>query len=209
MIPTPTICQYRADRKTVNLYFDDRNYNDEYYVRGGIRWPEQVQTPSGLDVQGYACVGAVNIRTGKLYLFSEVTFKCIDHYLKDRTNQIELVGLCTWLNEVRTRYCCDSFYYQEQPEQHRVYVVQVSRSIMIVPKPHFIEVHADEEQMRNSLVTWDGTDRLIFNAGGEFHKALEKYGASVQSGKVIEPPAVRGVEAMLCGVERNPWRNRA
>jgi hypothetical protein len=208
MIPTPTICQYRPDRKTVQLYFDDRTYNAEYYVRGGIRWPEEVITEAGPDVQGYACVGALNVKTGKMFLFSETTFKCIDHYFQDGTNHIELVGLCQWLGDVRVRYCCDTFFYREQPEQHRVWIMQVSKSVMIVPKPHFVEVHADDDQMRNALVTWIGTDRLIYNMGGAFHKALERYDASVQSGKPMFLPPIRAAQNLVVGLDRHPWRAR-
>lgn len=210
MIPQPTICNWNAECKTVSLWFhqDVRGWNGEYYMRGGICWPREVRTERGMDVQGYALVAGLDMTKQTLTVFAETDFKTIDHFIPSGANIIETQGLSAWLDEMRAKFCCDGFYCREEPEHHRIHVMQVHASAMIQPKPHFMEVHAEDELMQARLVSWLSSGRLAYNAERGLHQALQRYEASSQMGQVVVLPAVSAMQAVCVGLDRHPPRKR-
>lgn len=210
MIPQPTICNWNAERKTVSLWFhqDERGWNGEYYMRGGICWPQEIRTEMGMDVQGYALVAGLDMRKQTLTVFAETNFKAIDHFVSQDSGIIETLGLCSWFNDVRGKFCCDGFYYREEPEHHRIHVMQVHASAMVQPKPHFIEVYAEDDLMQARLVAWLSSGRLTYNADQGLHQALQRYEVSTQMGTPLYLPALRAMQAVCVGLDRHPPKRK-
>lgn len=209
-----------AARRTVRLWFrpDDWQSPDEdtkhpldgeYYLRGGICWPVTVRVGSECAAVGFVLIIGQSIVTGKRLVFEERAFSCVDPIV-GADGRIEFDGVASWFNQVWTSYACRDYYWHQDEQTHKAYLLQVIRSLMIEPKPQFIEVPwQDEEQVTPLYWKYLNTDRLKYkgaDAGGELHGQLRQYQLAMGAEKIESFPAVLALMCALAGMERSPWR---
>jgi len=203
----PTKSSYDADRRISRLEFgrDDHPANGDYYLRGGICWPESGVAP-GQKPQGYALLIGFDIRTKIMRVFEQTEFLVVDHILRT-DGGIERVGLSVWFNEAWIRYFCRTFYYNQPESLHKTYLFQTIRSKMIEPKPHFPELLWRENREAWSVVSAKvETDKIKMDPKSGLNDALLQYYASLD-GRMV-PPAVWSLMCAVYGMERYPWRER-
>jgi hypothetical protein len=226
-----------AARRTVRLWFggtgpaspdgyagqEDISHplDGEYYLRGGICWPVTVRVGSECAAVGFVLLIGQNIVTGKRLVFEERSFSCVDPII-NTDGRIEFDGVASWFNQVWTSYACRDYYWHQDEQTHKAYLLQVIRSLMIEPKPQFIEVPwQDEEQVTPLYWKYLNTDRLKYKAaahassgdyagqdGGELHGQLRQYQLAMGAEKIESFPAVLALMCALAGMERSPWRER-
>jgi hypothetical protein len=201
----PTKAVLIPERKLSRLEFARADNPDagEYYLRGGICWPESGGAP-GQAPQGFALMCGLNIRDRVLRVFEQVSFLTVDHVLRP-DGGIEREGVSAWFVEVWRRYFARTFYVNTPESVHRVFLLQTIRSPMIEPKPEFPEVFWRESREAWSLVSaLIESGRLRVQEGTELDVALTRYCAS-PDGKLV-PPAVWALMCAVFGMERSPWR---
>jgi len=206
----PVKSAYDAERKVTRLEFDleDHPDNGDYYLRGGICWPEAGVAP-GQTPQGFALVIGLNIRTHELNVFEEMPFLTVDHVLRS-DGGIERTGLSVWFNEIWSRYFCRMFYYNQPESLHKTYLFQTIRSKMIEPKPMFCELLWREN--RENREAWSvvsakvETNKIKMDANSDLNSAMIQYYSSLD-GKIV-PSAIWALMCAVYGLERYPWRER-
>ena len=76
-------------RGTSTLEFEDHKHDGEYYIRGGICWPE------GAD--GFTILAGQNVDNKNVLIFRQFSFLTVDNVLRpDRS--IEYEGLSSFIN---------------------------------------------------------------------------------------------------------------
>ncbi len=184
---------YNLDKETSTLYFEDREPG-EFYMRGAIFWPEAGS--------GFAIMAGLEIDTGKVHIFEQRSFLTVENILKpDRT--IEYEGVAAWFNRCWSRYFADSYFWNQDVQLEKRFRLQVIRSQMIEPKPHFIEApFGDENEARHLSFEYGRTGRLLIEKDSELAQQLELS----EHDEKTQYPAVRALGRLLIGLERYPFR---
>lgn len=234
-IPTPQKVFANLERGTSTLFFPPNDLfgaSGEFYLRGGICWPRLLSKPDAMSpvIQGFALMIGLYVpyarQYSKLampprddaavpqmqaYVFEETEFKTIEDIIKERgDNGIEshFSGIGRWFNNVWSNYYADAYFEHDRPETVERYHLQVYRSEMLKPKPHFIDMEwQEDEQAVRVIWEWGDTGRLTFRKDGPLHTALRQYRVAPgkQPGKK-PPPAIHALTCVLMGLERYPWR---
>lgn len=202
MIPVPVRAAANLEQHTVFLEFapESREWNGEYYMRGGICWPMPCLRPQGLVLEGCALMAGFKLASGVLTVFEEHPFSIIDNDVAT-DGRILHEGLAPWFNQIWTRYYADSYFIREATDRHRQYMLQVGRSDAVAPKPRFVEAHwKDDSDAMASIMARMQRDRLWLSAGGP----LSTEGADLNVGK--DMPSVRALMALCRGLEEMPYR---
>lgn len=144
----------------------------EYYLRGGISFPSLMESGgfgASRDVTGFAVMVAYCFSNRKYYVVGECEFSTIDNILDPDGNGIALTGACNFFNKMWTTYYALDYYWSGHSETVMKYILQVVRSPMIEPKPHFIEIspgvpgqqqQAVYELLQRNAVLWRRTGRF-------------------------------------------------
>ena len=192
----PYIKSYDVERKISELFFqkDQAVPSGEYYLRGGICFP--VINDDG--ISGYATMCGKHLGSGVIYVLEEQEFCTIDH-IKSQTGRIEFKGLSTWFNDCWTNYFADSYYYHQDYETCKKYRLQVIRSIMINPKPHFIEIKwQDADQAMHTIFEKDMLNQLKYSSKGKIYQEMQEYNATPDE----KYPALHALKCALAGYDR-------
>ena len=67
----PRKATYNAKRETSTLYFKNFDDSREFYMRGGVCWPEG-------DADGFAIMRGQQINNDHVYVFEQIEFATID-----------------------------------------------------------------------------------------------------------------------------------
>jgi len=181
-----------------------RMSDGEYWMRGGVTWP--TATPvKGRPVVGYALLAGMNVKTNKTYIFETQRFLTIEHVL-DKNNSIEYEGAVTFFRNAWHHYLCDTFYWNQPDYLHQRYAREVWESSIVVPDPHFVEVHMPNVQASlGPVLVRAGTGQLLWNASNEpdsLHAEMGLY--------QVEPnPTLSSVAALgtcISGMDKFPYR---
>jgi hypothetical protein len=139
-----------------------------------------------------------------VHVFEERAFNTIDHVLGD-DRRIEFEGVSTWLNRQWTTYYCDRYFWNQEFETNKRWLLQVIRSKMIKPKPQFIEIDwQDEGQALHTVMERAEFNQLRYRKDGGLFRAIEEWTAD--NGKIL--PAMHALMCCLVGIERYPWRGK-
>ena len=185
----------------MTLFFDD-HAPMECYMRGGVCWPIQYEWKGQVDTAGYALMAGHEIKTGKVFVFEQIQWVTIDNILEDN-NILRYLGLSHWFNKVWAEYFADAYFWQQQDELARRFRLQVLRSVMINPKPHFIETPYSDTSDLVSCIWRMLKGNLLFREAGTI---LEDQLTSVKAGDKQVLPAIHALGCCLLGLERFPWR---
>ncbi|MCP3686511.1 MAG: hypothetical protein GY861_28060 [bacterium] len=202
-LPLPITATYDKVQKISTLQFDEKEFNGDYMMRGAIAWPVQI---TDYEVTGMAIVAGYHIRKQKVYIFMENHFNCIDHIL-DENKLIKFMGIAPWFNEAFMKFYCMKWYYHEHSQTHRKYMLNIRRSAMINPKPHFIELDWNEsDDMPLQVIReWMNREKLIV---GDYEGGLydEMKGMKVKPEKYS--PELKALKTLLIGLDKFPYRKR-
>ena len=189
----PRKAHYNLKRQTSILYFSEGDLG-EYYIRGGIFWPEEDN--------GFAILAGQDINDKKVHVFEEYSFLTIDHVFGP-DQMIEFHGLAPFFGKCWSKYYGDKFFWNQPEETHKRFRLQVSRSQMVQPKPHFIEAPlSDADSARRLPFDYTRIGRLNMEEGSELHKQLE----IAKHDEKAHLPAVFALGRLLAGFERYPFR---
>ena len=189
----PKKATYNQRRETSTLHFRDYDDFREFYMRGGVCWPEG-------EANGFAVMGGQQINNGRVYVFEEMEFATVDDIIQD--GQIRYHGLASWLNRAWSRYFAKLYFWNQPQDLHDRFRFQVYRSSSIEPKPALIEAPlTSEEDSRSLVVDYIKTGRVSIETGSELAKQLEvsRHEAKAQL------PAVRALGRLLAGLQRYPF----
>ena len=190
----PRKSTYNAKRKTSTLYFKDFDDSREFYLRGGVCWPEG-------DSDGFALLGGQNVKGNRVHVFEEMEFATVDDIIQD--GQIRYHGLSSWLNRCWSKYFA-RLYFRNQPQAiHDRFWLQIARSRSVEPKPGFIEIDLDKDHERPLVADFVRTERLVIGKDSELAKQLEV----VRHDDKAQLPAVRALGRLLAGLQRYPFVN--
>ena len=191
----PKKATYNSKRETSTLYFKDFDDSREFYMRGGVCWPEG-------DAEGFAIMGGQQINNGHVYVFEQIEFATVDDIIQD--GQIRYHGLASWLNRAWSKYFARLYFWNQPQDLHDRFRLQVYRSSSIQPNQAFIEAAlTSEEDSRSLVVDYIRTGRVAIEAGSELAKELE---VSRHDDKA-QLPAVRALGRFLAGLQRYPFVN--
>jgi len=192
------------------LWFGENSVapDGEYYVRGGICWPTNVELRV---VTGFAVVAGLHLASGTVYVLDERPFVVIDHVLGG-DGLIAHHGCASWLTRAWAKYRADVFYWHQDILTAKRYRLQVIRSANVVPQPQFAEVAWDDDDAARLVVLeLEATGRLRYRRESELHNDILACGADPEG----EHPAMHALTCLCAGLDRYPcrtqsdWRERA
>jgi len=186
---------------------DDSNpLNGEYYIRGGICWPVAVRNSDGQSAVGHVVLVGFNLESKTYLIFDDAEFLCVDPIVEN--GKLTFEGIASWFNMVWARYFCKYWYYHQDDTTHRMYLMQVIRSVMIEPKPGFIEMpwHDDDAV---APVFWRliATKRVKIGSDAILNQA-NQYKTMLGKSELALYPAVYAATCALAAMERWPWKER-
>ena len=196
----PLSAQYKHDRKTSMLYFDEQDPM-EFCMRGGICWPIKYEINGRIDTNGYAVMAGMDVDSKVVYVFEEQQWVTIDHIIRD--NKIEHHGLSQWFNRLWNDYFASKFYFHQPHQLAKRFRLQASRSDMIKPKPKFKELPpTDTDDIVAAIWHIVKEGALKYTKGGLVEEQLKM----VKAGDKQVLPAVHALGCALVGLARYPWR---
>jgi hypothetical protein len=190
-------------RDIMRLFFEDRASRD-FYIRGSVVWPKKVYTPRPQVKDGFALLAGQTMDTGQVWIFEEVEFLTIDNYCDPDTQAMERAGLQEFFLMCWSRYGCHAFFFSEDHQVHKRYLLQCYDNDMIQPKPVFLRTpYVEEERVRDNIVEeYIALGKLRGNQNSKLYQHLTT--VSVDD----EPHGVHAIRCLLAGYEANPRRNR-
>ena len=191
----PRKATYNAKRQTSTLYFKDFDDSREFYMRGGVCWPEG-------DAEGFALLGGQNVNGNRVHVFEEMEFATIDD-IRNSDQSIKYHGLASWLNRCWSKYFARLYFWNQPQAIHDRFRLQVYRSGSIEPKPGFIEIDLGKDHERPLVADFVRTGRLVIGKDSELARQLE---VSRHDDKA-ELPAVKALGRLLAGLQRSPFVN--
>jgi len=119
----PRKATFNAKRETSTLYFKDFDDSREFYLRGGVCWPEG-------DSDGFALLGGQNVKGNRVHIFEELEFVTVDDIIQD--GQIRYHGLSSWLNRAWSKYFAKLYFWEQPQDLHKRFSLQVYRSSSLI-----------------------------------------------------------------------------
>lgn len=197
----PLAARRNEQRKTVTLMFRSGK-QVEFLIRGGVCWP--VAPGFGLEARGWCVLCGKDVRDGRVYLFDESPFQCIEH-VGVRDGNILHLGLTAWTNGVWARFQ-ERLYFQGQPENEALpFIRAIAVSTTARPKPVFLDIPATGDQARVTLDTFRETDRMAMSDDSDTFKAIMSF-RSRPGVKIETCPEAWAMAMALIGFELYPWR---
>lgn len=197
-LPIPIAAEYDPHRCTTRVRMED-GATGEYYLRGGIAWPNIVTTKDGRStMQGCAVLVGVNILTDKAVVWGARAFNAISSTVTGTTT--DNVPLGPWLNRQWSTWYAISYYWHDRGESHQQFRRQIHRDDSIIPKP------------RLSFVLWDddgAAESVFWLAANEKRLVMERdFANDVSSTPAGEYcPARHALTCALMGIHKRPWRD--
>jgi len=189
----PRKATFNAKRETSTLYFKDFDDSREFYMRGGVCWPEG-------DSDGFALLGGQNVNGNRIHIFEECEFVTIDDIIQD--GQIRYHGLSSWLNCCWSKYFGRLYFWNQPQDLHDRFRLQVYRSSSVEPKPGFIEISlSGKDEARHIVNEYVKAGRLTLDKDSELAKQLGF--ARLDEGAHL--PTVEALGRLLAGLQRFPF----
>ena len=191
----------------VYLEFDDdaKMSSGRYRIRGGVHWPE-------MDAMGRFWGYAVLVAHGTdgcFYVVEESEFTVIDHVVSDdlsagyRETAVVYRGLAPWFNANYATWLARCYYWSQDWQTTVTHFQSIRRSMMIEPKPSFLEVAlGDPVEINNLNYSLDSARRLIYAADGGLKTAFDVAAAQlVQKGRLDKRiPQMHALNCALVGL---------
>ena len=189
----PRKATYNQKRETSTLYFKDFDDNREFYMRGGVCWPEG-------DSDGFAIMAGQQIGNDQIYVFEQIEFATIED-IRDKSQIIKYHGLASWLNRCWSKYFGRRYFWNQPQAIHDRFRLQVYRSGSIEPKPGFIEIDLGKDEEHPLVADFVRAGRLVIGKDSELARQLEV----ARHDEKTELPAVRALGRLLAGLQRYPF----
>ena len=194
------------ERRTTTLFFEEREPL-EFYLRGGISWPQIVDRGDASDFEGFALLGGLNLETQKVEIFEQRPFLTVEHVLEQdpysKTKKIEYHGLGPWFNKCWNKYYAKTFYYHQDTELNKRYLLEVLHSKWINPQPHFPKVPwLDDDEAQMTVWRYVRFKKLVIEKDTQLAKEL----AMVKPGEKVVKPSIHALQCLLTSLDRFPPR---
>lgn len=177
--------------------FPDQQHDGAYYVRGGICFPVLNEITG--EAIGHAIAAAQRISTGRLFIFSDTPFVCIDH-ATEPDGRIRTEGLAPWFNWAWSKLGLNYYYFRHGDDVDMLYRRVAWRSQMIQPTPQFQElIVSDPNDAINTLYFWYGQGRIVIDADSAVQKQFLLWEGS---GRKAVIPSVVAFANLIVGLER-------
>jgi hypothetical protein len=188
---------FDRNRETSTLFFRDYDDSAEFFLRGGIYWPNA-------DSNGFVVLAGQEVQTNKIWIFEEAEFQTVEDIIQE--GQIRYHGVSHFFNKAWSRYFCRLFFYAQSDATHKRFSLQVYRSQTIKPTPGFLEISlADKDEARHIVFEQIRTGRLVLDQESEVARQLE---SARLDGDTLFP----GVEALgraLAGLAKFPFNRHS
>lgn len=182
------------------LYFAEPGVTDEsqweakeYFMVGGICFPELFQASDGQELTGYVITCGKAEDTQVITVFEQQKFVTITDIIDPETNVIEHYGITSFFNTSWQKYYCDMFFWSQDKIRHKHYLLEILNTPLINPKPDFPESRANIDDMIHAIWTLVTTGKLRFERDSTLHKELDRY-------KVGDNNPHPSIHALTCAV---------
>jgi hypothetical protein len=190
----PRKAEHNLNRGTSTLYFEKVDDSGEFYIRGGVFWPEQEN--------GFIILAGQDIDSKIVHIFEEQSFLAVDHVHRP-DQSIEFYGLAPFFEKCWKGYCGQKFFWRQPPQIGKQFRLDITRSQMINPKPLFVEApFSDESEARNLIFEYSRLGRLNIEEESDLHRQLE----ITKDDEKAHLPAVFALGRALAGIKRYPFR---
>jgi hypothetical protein len=189
----PRKATFNQRRETSTLYFKDFDDSREFYMRGGVYWPEG-------DSDGFALLGGQNVKSNRVHVFEEMEFATIDD-IRNKDQSIKYHGLSSWLNRCWAKYFAKLYFWNQPQAIHDRFRLQISRSRSVEPKPGFIEIDLGKDHERRLVADFVRTGRLVIGKDSELSRQLDV----ARHDEKTELPAIKALGRLLAGLQRYPF----
>lgn len=181
----------------------DDIHTGRFYPKGSVCWPI-LNEVTGVS-EGFVICAAQQILSGTVVIFESGPFRTVDHIVEP-DGKIKVEGLSAWFPAVWAKYNCISFYRSGNDETHRQFFMQVLRSEMIKPSPHFPEVPMiDQADAQHILFSWKTRGKISMDPDCRLHDDLTQW---ENTGRKVKLASVMALTTLVCGLERYPWRKQ-
>ncbi len=201
----PVNRHFNFEDDTSTLYFEDREPGD-FFIRGGICWPEMVEIHGDVEVVGYAVICGKEIKTDTVYVFDQFQFLTIENIIDKATGVMQYPGIAQWLCKNWANYFAQQYFWCQPEELARAYRLEIIRSKMIKPQPFFKEVPwSDDNQATIELTRVMTMGKLKMDPKSKLFEQI----AQVKKADDKLLPAVHALKCALIGYQRYPYYKKA
>lgn len=195
-LPRPVATEYDSHRCTTRARFTDGTMG-EYYLRGGIAWPNIETGKDGRSVmQGYAVLCGVNVNTDKVLVWDACPFNTVSGSVM--TSTVSQMPLGPWLNRQWATWYAQGYYWHDKGENHQTFRRQIHRDDGIIPKPRLSFVLWDDDSSAES-VFWLAANEKRIAMDQEVYDAVR----AIPMGEYCA--ARHALVCALVGLHRRPW----
>ena len=192
----PLSTKYLPHKDLTTFFFEgpERPSARDFFVRGAIAWPEELQ-------QGFALLAGQDPKTKVVYIFEEYPFWTVGHYLAE--DALKHPGLGQFLLDVWAKYHCHTFYRHQHPEVHRRFSLQAYDDKTIAPKPELIDVPTVERLGDTLVVEYGRTRKLVADQRMTLKQQLTQHFAVPEAKN--PGMGVHALRCLLAGFEHAGW----
>ena len=211
MIETHALAQYNDERRTTLLY-GKKGPIGEFFIRGGISWPTAVPFEDSFITQGYAILGAYDVKKKTLHIVEQIEFKTVEPVLAPKgvetANGLIEEGISAWLNNNWSRWYAGTYYWEGGTGQYPYtpYLIDIfdaQSAKRIQPNIGFIQVHWADEYEAQDLI-WKHI--MLRSDLGVPNTLLHKQIKILRPDNDEHLSAVHALQCLLAGMHRYPWR---
>jgi len=203
-IEEPSRRAYDPQQETAILRFKEKpQFDGEYWIRGGITWPEFSES-TGRILPGYAVIVGCHVRTEIRCVFAEHEFTTIETNFNAEVQQA-IPSLSPFLGHCWTQYFADTFFWRGREHIYRRYVEQIQNSQTIQPKPFFVDIGINDND-EPSIALWE-----LMTAGKVKASKNGRLIGELQMLTAQPDEQLRAKEALSCaiyGMEKYRWQRR-
>ncbi len=208
MIQKPIRAVYDPARDVSRLFFDENPESTgvEYRIRGGICFPKLFfPTVGAPDIHGFAVLSGEDVVTREIVIFEQTQFSCIDPIVED--GLILINGIAQWLNKCWSRYYAKYFFWSQDSLQANKYRLDISRSVLINPKPGFVSVGNQTTlgDLAQGLWSRIKTAQITWEQDSEIHKNIKT--PTIDENDFC--PSIHALVALIAGIDKFPYKKRA
>jgi len=203
-IEEPARSAWKSGDETAILRFKEKSqFNGEYWVRGGLTWPEFSEEQGRL-LPGYVVLVGCNVKTEVRCVFAEHEFSVIETNV-DAEQKRDIPSLAPFFGHCWTKYFADTFFWRGREHIFRRYTEQIENDATIRPKPFFVDIGINDDN-EPSIALWE-----LMNAGKVKYPKEGQLMSDLQLVAAQPSEQLRAKEALSCaiyGMEKYAWQRR-
>ena len=206
IIKKPITATINKDNQYSTYLHFERGERIQFYTRGAIAWPEG-------DREGFVLMAGQRIDTGIIYIFEQMWFWTIDHWLnpdgsvKQRPAGGFYLGLIQAILDWDALYkCCSYFHGGQHVDVVRRHSIELYRNQLLPRRIQIIDVPYVKEVGDDLIKERLQKRGFVGQIDSPLHKSVSQYTAMAAAG-VGDNNAVHCLRALFSGYEHQPFKD--